>query len=143
MESGKIEIVPTPQDAGEVERIEDGMAETFTLDLGKAAVSQIGNQTTYGMDMVRWGLFSKIEASALASDSNELEALNDMYMPQDSSEYKTVYAKYVKAYISIDWENENDRTVRNEKNNCNGTARFISVIRNNSEPIYRCELNKS
>ncbi len=143
VESGKIEIVPTPQDAGEVERIEDGMAETFTLDLGKAAVSQIGNQTTYGMDMVRWGLFSKIEASALASDSNELKALNDMYMPQDSSEYKTVYAKYVKAYISIDWENENDRTVRNEKNNCNGTARFISVIRNNSEPIYRCELNKA
>ena len=53
---------------------------------------------------------------------------------------KTVYGKYIKAYIDIDWEDKNNHDALNDDTNCNGDANYVTIIVNSDEPTYRCDL---
>ena len=78
--------------------------------------------------------------SDLGSDSNSLKAVNS-YAKKETDALKTVYAKYIKAYIDIDWEDKNDHEAINDDTKCNGDANYIVIIANNGEPLYRCVYN--
>ena len=90
--------------------------------------------------MIRWGSISKAAVADLGSDSNSLKAVNS-YAKKDTDALKTVYGKYIKAYIDIDWEDKNDHSAINSDTNCNGDANYIVIIANNGEPLYRCVYN--
>lgn len=137
-ESDMIEVVP----AGE----ED--AASIRLSTENVVVTQFGSQSTGfeangGNEMYRWAFnFSKLAVSDLGSDSKSLKTIKTDYVkdPTDPDEtFKTVYGKYIKAYINIEWEEDADHTATNEDTNCNGEAKFVTVIVHKGENVDLCK----
>ena len=137
-----IEVAVLPKNLGEAQAIvdENESVKTIRLNVEDTAVSKVGNQGNNGTDMIRWGSISKAAVADLGSDSNSLKAVNS-YAKKDTDALKTVYAKYIKAYIDIDWEDKNDHSATNDDTKCNGDANYIVIIANNGEPLYRCVYN--
>ena len=140
-DSKMIEVAKLPTNLAEAQAIVNEEAETFRLNVEDVAVTKVGNQGNNGVDMIRWGSISKLAVSDLGSDSKSLRAANNSYAKNDKDTIKTVYGKYIKAYISIDWEDKNDHTATNKDTDCNGDANYVVVIANSSEALYRCENN--
>ena len=139
-DSKVIEVAVLPKNLGEAQAIVDENAKTIRLNVEDTAVSKVGNQSNSGVDMIRWGSISKAAVADLGSDNNSLKAVNS-YAKKETDALKTVYAKYIKAYIDIDWEDKNDHDAINEDTNCNGDANYIVIVANNDEPLYRCVYN--
>ena len=135
-----IEVAVLPKDFNEAQAIVNEAVPTIRLNVEDTAVTKIGNQDNNGTDMIRWGSISKAAVADLGSDSNSLKAVNS-YAKKETDALKTVYAKYIKAYIDIDWEDKNDHEAINDDTKCNGDANYIVIIANNGEPLYRCVYN--
>ena len=141
-DSKVIEVAVLPKNLGEAQAIvdENESVKTIRLNVEDTAVSKVGNQGNNGTDMIRWGSISKAAVADLGSDSNSLKAVNS-YAKKETDALKTVYAKYIKAYIDIDWEDKNNHEAINDDTKCNGDANYIVIIANNGEPLYRCVYN--
>ena len=135
-----IEVAVLPKNITEAKAIVNEEVTTIRLNVEDTAVTKVGNQGSNGTDMIRWGSISKAAVADLGSDSNSLKAVNS-YAKKDTDALKTVYGKYIKAYIDIDWEDKNDHSATNSDTNCNGDANYIVIIANNGEPLYRCVYN--
>ncbi len=138
-ESDMIEVVKLPTDKAGVDEADAGK-NTIKLSTENVAVTKIGNQTNNGDNMIKWGSFAKAAVADLGSDSKSLKAVNKNYFKNDNSAAKTVYAKYIKAYIAIDWENDADHTKVDKDTNCNGDATYVAIIVNDAEDLVRCDL---
>ncbi len=137
-ESEMIEVVP----AG------DEDATSIRLSTENVAVTQFGSQSTGfsgngGDEMYRWAFnFSKLAVSDLGSDSKSLKTIKTDYVkdPSDPDEtFKTVYGKYIKAYINIEWEDDADHSATNDDTNCNGEAKFVTVVVHKGESADLCK----
>ena len=137
-----IEVAVLPEKLEDAKKIVNEEVTTIRLNVEDTAVTKVGNQDKNGIDMIRWGSISKAAVADLGSDSNSLKAVNS-YAKKDTDALKTVYAKYIKAYIDIDWENEKNHGETNEDTKCNGDANYIVIIANNGEPLYRCVYNNN
>lgn len=135
-----IEVAVLPKNITEAKAIVNEEVTTIRLNVEDTAVTKVGNQGNNGTDMIRWGSISKAAVADLGSDSNSLKAVNS-YAKKDTDALKTVYGKYIKAYIDIDWEDKNNHEATNSDTNCNGDANYIVIIANNGEPLYRCVYN--
>ena len=135
-----IEVAVLPKDITEAKKIVNEEVTTIRLNVEDTAVTKVGNQGSNGTDMIRWGSISKAAVADLGSDSNSLKAVNS-YAKKETDALKTVYGKYIKAYIDIDWEDKNDHSATNSDTNCNGDANYIVIIANNGEPLFRCVYN--
>lgn len=135
-----IEVAVLPKNLDEAKAIVNEAVPTIRLNVEDTAVTKVGNQDNNGTDMIRFGSISKAAVADLGSDSNSLKAVNS-YAKKNTDNQKTVYAKYIKAYIDIDWEDKNDHDAINEDTNCNGDANYIVIIANKAEPLYRCVYN--
>lgn len=135
-----IEVAVLPKDITEAKKIVNEEVTTIRLNVEDTAVTKVGNQGNNGTDMIRWGSISKAAVADLGSDSNSLKAVNS-YAKKETDALKTVYGKYIKAYIDIDWEDKNDHSATNADTNCNGDANYIVIIANNNEPLFRCVYN--
>lgn len=115
-------------------------AETYRIDVSNASVTIIGHQgSAVGTDMVRWGSLKVADVAKLdGSDKNYL-AVNKNYSAKENSALKTVYAKYVKVYMDIDWEDDDNHSAIDE-DDFNGEAKYIVVIANTSEDLSHCDL---
>ena len=139
-EGGMIEVAQLPMNEEEAADVENGTAKTLILSVQNAAVSQIGNQGMSGIDIIRWGSFSKAAVDDLGSAKNTFKAMNSSYRKSETSDPVTVYAKCLKVYLSIDWADKNDHTCIDDKTGCNGTVSYASIVLNGEEPLYRCAL---
>ena len=113
---------------------------TILLSTNGTSVVKIGNQTNSGDDMLRFGAFGTLTLADLASDSKDLKAANKTYSDPEkpNAAIKTVYGKYIKAYIEIDWNNSDHVTL--DEDGYNGEAKFVAVIVNDAEPTDKCDL---
>ena len=139
-EGGMIEVVHLPTNEAETDAVENGIVVTYILSVQNTFVTQIGNQDMSGSDIIRWGPFTKAAVNDLGSITNKFKAVNSSYKRKDTSDPITVYAKHLKAYLFIDWTDEQDHMCIDE-NGCNGTISFASVVINDGEPLYRCKLS--
>ena len=139
-EGGMIEVVHLPTNEAETDAVENGIVVTYILSVQNTFVTQIGNQDMSGSDIIRWGPFTKAAVNDLGSITNKFKAVNSCYKRKDTSDPITVYAKHLKAYLFIDWTDEQDHMCIDE-NGCNGTISFASVVINDGEPLYRCKLS--
>ena len=135
-----IEVAVLPKNLDEAKAIVNEAVPTIRLNVEDTAVTKVGNQSNSGVDMIRWGSISKAAVADLGSDNNSLKAVNS-YAKKDTDNLKTVYGKYIKAYIDIDWEDKNNHDATNSDTNCNGDANYIVIIANGDEPLYRCVYN--
>ena len=128
-----IEVMEVPADG------DDSKGEIFYIDVDGAAVTKIGKQDNSGADMVRWGSISTLTTADLGSTDRSLKAAKTDYV-DDDGRIMTVYAKYPKAYIQIEWENDDDHTLVDERTGFNGTASFLTIIANNGEEEALCDV---
>ena len=135
-----IEVAVLPKNLDEAKAIVNEAVPTIRLNVEDTAVTKVGDQGHNGTDMIRWGSISKAAVADLGSDNNSLKAVNS-YAKKDTDNQKTVYGKYIKAYIDIDWEDKNNHDATNSDTNCNGDANYIVIIANNDEPLFRCVYN--
>ena len=128
-----IEVMEVPADG------DDSKGEIYYIDVDGAAVTKIGKQDNSGADMVRWGSISTLTTADLGSTDRSLKAAKTDYV-DDDGRIITVYAKYPKAYIQIEWENDDDHSEVDERTGFNGTASFVTIIANNGESEALCDL---
>ena len=119
---------------------EDGATYLFEIDNTTAV--KIGNQTNNGDDMLRFGAFAKLDIAQLGSTDKSLRAANTTYSDpnKENAPIKTVYGKYIKAYVQVDWEKDSEHSATDSDTGCNGTAKFVAVIANSGEDINYCDL---
>ena len=111
--------------------------KTIRLNVEDVVVSKANGGG--GADMIKWGSFAKAAVADLGSDKKDFKA-TATWSKKDTDALKTVYGKYIKAYIDIDWEDKNDHDALNDDTNCNGDANYVTIIVNSDEPTYRCDL---
>ncbi len=134
-ESDFIEIANIPADG------DDTALTTYRVSIDDAALTTIGGQAAlFNQDMVKWYSLTTISASKLDGSDKTLKAVNKAYAANATDKLKTVYAKYLKAYIDVEWENDGDHTALDE-NNMNGVVNFAVVIANDGEAGEFCKLN--
>lgn len=129
----------------EVVKVGDEDGTSYRLSTDNVVVTQLGNQSTNKADIISASLFSKLAVSDLGSTSKSLKTIKTDYLKPDAKEnasFKTVYGKYLKAYISIDWEDETDHTEVDEDTNCNGEADFAVIIVHKAEAEEYCDTTK-
>ena len=136
-DSKVIEIAELPTSKEEVDAIDNGTAKTIRLNVEDVVVSKANGGS--GADMIKWGSFAKAAVADLGSDKKDFKA-TATWSKKDTDALKTVYGKYIKAYIDIDWEDKNDHDALNDDTNCNGDANYVTIIVNSDEPTYRCDL---
>ena len=136
-DSKVIEIAKLPTSQEEVDAIDNGTAKTIRLNVEDVVVSKANGGG--GADMIKWGSFAKAAVADLGSDKKDFKA-TATWAKKDTDALKTVYGKYIKAYIDIDWEDKNNHDALNDDTNCNGDANYVTIIVNSDEPTYRCDL---
>ncbi len=136
-DSKVIEIAKLPTSQEEVDAIDNGTAKTIRLNVEDVVVSKANGGS--GADMIKWGSFAKAAVADLGSDKKDFKA-TATWSKKDTDPLKTVYGKYIKAYIDIDWEDKNNHDALNDDTNCNGDANYVTIIVNSAEPTYRCDL---
>ena len=136
-DSKVIEIAKLPTSQEEVDAIDNGTAKTIRLNVEDVVVSKANGGS--GADMIKWGSFAKAAVADLGSDKKDFKA-TATWSKKDTDPLKTVYGKYIKAYIDIDWEDKNNHDALNDDTNCNGDANYVTIIVNSDEPTYRCDL---
>lgn len=114
-------------------------AETYRIDVSNASVVIIGHQGSSGTDMVRWGSLKVADVAKLDGSDKSYLAVNKNYSSKDGASLKTVYAKYVKVYMDIDWEDDDDHSEVDD-DDFNGEAKYIVVIANTGENLSHCDL---
>ena len=131
-EDGVLEVVPYGDENG----------KTYLFDMDTATAVKIGNQTNNDDDMLRFGAFAKLDIAQLGSTDKGLKAVNTTYSDPDkeNAPIKTVYGKYIKAYVQVDWEDDGNHDKKDSDTNCNGTAKFVAVIANSGEKTDYCDL---
>ena len=129
-----IEVMYVPADG------DDSTAQVYYLDVEGAAVTMIGNQSNNGEDMVKWGGMTTLTVSDLGSSDKSLLAVNKNYAAEEGDTLKTVYGKYIKAYIQIEWEDEDAPEVVDEDTGFNGSVQFVTVISNTNESATFCDV---
>lgn len=129
-----IEVMYVPADG------DDSTAQVYYLNVDGAAVTKIGNQGNSGQDMVRWGSITPLKISDLGSTDKSLRAVKKDYAEEEGDKFTTVYGKYIKAYIQVEWEDEDAPEVVDEDTGFNGSVQFVTIIANNGEPKELCDL---
>ena len=129
-----IEVMYVPADG------DDSTAQVYYLNVDGAAVTKIGDQNNNGADMVRWGSITPLKISDLGSTDKSLRAVKKDYAEEEGDPFDTVYGKYIKAYIQVEWEDENALEVVDEDTGFNGSVQFVTIIANNGEPKELCDL---
>jgi hypothetical protein len=102
------------------------LTSVYYVNADKASIVRLGSDTKWIEDVITWGKMSVLDKAGLASGGDEIKCYNKAYTEDDGQTYSTKYAKYVKATILIDWEDETDFTVKDE-NGFNGDAVFAVV----------------
>ena len=128
-----IEVMYVPADG------DDSTAQVYYLNVDGAAVTKIGDQNNNGADMVRWGSITPLKISDLGSTDKSLRAVKKDYAEEEGDPFDTVYGKYIKAYIQVEWEDEDAPEVVDEDTGFNGSVQFVTIIANNGEPKELCE----
>ncbi len=129
-----IEVMYVPADG------DDSTAQVYYLNVDGAAVTKIGDQNNNGADMVRWGSITPLKISDLGSTDKSLRAVKKDYAEEEGDPFDTVYGKYIKAYIQVEWEDEDAPEVVDEDTGFNGSVQFVTIIANNGEPKELCDL---
>ena len=129
-----IEVMYVPADG------DDSTAQVYYLNVDGAAVTKIGEQNNSGQDMVRWGSITPLKISDLGSTDKSLRAVKTDYAEEEGDPFDTVYGKYIKAYIQVEWEDEDAPEVVDEDTGFNGSVQFVTIIANNGEPKELCDL---
>ena len=129
-----IEVMYVPADG------DDSTAQVYYLNVDGAAVTKIGDQGNNGADMVRWGSITPLKISDLGSTDKSLRAVKTDYAEEEGDPFDTVYGKYIKAYIQVEWEDEDAPGVVDEDTGFNGSVQFVTIIANNGEPKELCDL---
>ena len=130
-----IEVINVPSDGNEDA---DGLT-TYRINVAGAPVTVIGNQSnSLNIDIVRYGSMKTATLDALDGSDKAFKAINKAYAEDADDTLKTIYGKYVKVYMSIDWDNDSDHTDVDE-NDFNGEANYVIIVANAGENANLCK----
>ena len=137
-EEGAIEVIEVPADGDE----EGAGVVTYRVDVSDAAVTIIGHQANgFNQDMIRWGSLKVADVNKLDGSDKSYLAVNKAYAEDADDTLKTVYGKYVKVYLDLEWEDDSDYTAVND-DDFNAEANFIVVVAHTGEEAVLCNTKK-